>query len=139
MAQFRNFEDMHVWQESRTLIESIREICKRSHVKRDYPFVDQITRAARSISANIAEGSDCLNNGEFIQFLGYSKRSAAEVRSHLYDAFYEKYISVEEFRELTTQCTKIGRMIAKLIHHLQSLDPDLKRTYRSIESIPSNK
>ena len=40
---------------------------------------------------------------EFISFLGFSKRSAAEVRSHLYDALDEKYISEEEFKKIADQ------------------------------------
>lgn len=69
---------------------------------------------------------------EFINFLTISKRSAAEVRSHLYDALDEKYISPEEFEALGNTCKKICSMIAKLIHHLQSLDPALKRTFKQL-------
>jgi len=66
---------------------------------------------------------------EFINFLGIAKRSASEVRSHLYDALDEKYVSQEEFNALQDKCKKIQSMLAKLIHHLQSLNPALKRTY----------
>lgn len=67
---------------------------------------------------------------EFINFLGYAKRSAAEVRAHLYDAIDDGYISEEEFVDLNALALKIQRMIAKLIHYLQSLDHDYKRTYK---------
>ncbi|MDO8649587.1 MAG: four helix bundle protein [Candidatus Peregrinibacteria bacterium] len=129
MAQFRSFEEMEVWQEGRMLVRSIRGICKRVSVRRDFPFIDQVTRSARSICANIAEGNDAMTIPEFISFLANAKRSAAEVRSHLYDAVDEEYITTEEFKKLSDQCKKIASMLAKLIHHLQSLDPKLKRTY----------
>ena len=129
MAQFRSFEDIQVWQESRKLLWSIRQICKREKVQRDFSFIDQITRSARSISTNIAEGSDAMTPPEFIQFLGYAKRSSGETRSHLYDALDEQYISRSEFDMYTDQTKKICSMIAKLIHHLQSLDPTWKRTF----------
>ncbi len=131
MAQFHSFEDIEAWKEARKLLWSIRQICKRLHVKNDSNFVDQITRSARSISANIAEGNDSMTPPEFIQFLGYSKRSSGETRSHLYDALDEKYISQEEFKSLADQTRKINCMLAKLIHYLQSLDPKMKRTYYS--------
>jgi len=130
MAQFRDFEEIQVWQESRTLVQKIRSICKRQAVIRDFAFIDQITRAARSVSANIAEGNDAMTVPDFIKFLGYSKRSCAEVRSHLYDALDEKYLSREEFDHLSDQCKKICSMIAKLIHHLYSHNKDMKRTFK---------
>ena len=120
MPQFYSFEDIESWKESRKLLWSIRQVCKREHVKRDYNFIDQITASARSISANIAEGNDAMTPLEFIQFLGYAKRSAAETRSHFYDALDERYISQKEFVELTMQTRKICGMLAKLIHHLQA-------------------
>lgn len=128
MATFLSFEDIDAWQESRTLLRAIRAICKQPNVIRDYSFVDQITRAGRSVSANIAEGFDALTALEFIKFLGYSKRSAAEVRSHLYDALDEEYISKETFDDLANRTKKICSMLAKLIHYLQSTDNSRKRT-----------
>jgi len=96
----------------------------------EFSFIDQITRAGRSISANIAEGNDALSILSFIEFLGYAKRSCAEVRSHLYDAIDEQYVSREEFDALSDRTRKICSMIAKLIHHLQSLDSTKKRTLK---------
>ncbi len=135
MTKFYAFEDMNVWQEARSLTRIIRAICKRSNAARDFAFVDQITRSVRSISANIAEGSDAMTSPEFIVFLGYAKRSAAEVRSHLFDALDEKYITQEEFTSLAEECRKVQRMIASLIHHLQTLDPKLKRTFKQKQPV----
>ena len=129
MPQFRSFEEIEAWKESRKLLRSIRQICKRELARDDATFVDQITRSARSISSNIAEGNDAMTPPEFVQFLGYAKRSAGETRSHLYDAQDENYVSSEEFAVLSDHTKKICSMIAKLIHHLQSLNPKIKRTY----------
>lgn len=127
MTTFKTFEDIEVWKESRVIVRMIREICKRSSVKRDYNFIDQITRSARSISANIAEGNDCMFPDAFAQFLGYSKRSAAEVRSHLYDALDENYISKEEFDDLVQRLLKISKMLSKLMSYLNGLQSKNKR------------
>lgn len=120
MPTFHSFEEIDAWQESRVLVRCIRKICKRVRVSKDFAFIDQITRAARSVSANIAEGNDSLGNKEFIRFLGYSKRSCAEVRSHLFDALDEEYVSQVEFEKLCDLTRKICSMLAKLIHHLQN-------------------
>ena len=131
MSTFNTFEDLKVWHESRKLVRAVRTVCKRSNVRKDFAFVDQITRAARSVSANIAEGCDSLTYPDFIKFLGYAKASAAEVRSHLFDALDERYISKNEFDDLSQQTKIINRMISKLIHYLQTLDQKKKRTFSS--------
>ena len=129
MKHFRSFEDMVVWQESRKIVRAIRTICKKEIVRRDFSFIDQITRAARSVSANIAEGSEAMTIPIFINYLGIAKCSAGEVRSHLYDSLDDGYISQEEFSRLTDLTKKICSMLAKLIHRLQSADSSMKRTY----------
>ena len=48
---------------------------------------------------NIAEGFDSETNPEFIRCLGYAKRSCTDVRSELYVALDEKYISADEFSD----------------------------------------
>lgn len=135
MTTFHNFEQIDAWQESRKLVRAIRSICKRSNVKKDFSFIDQITRAARSISANIAEGSESLSTPDFIIFLGYSKKSTAEVRSHLYDALDESYVDKTEFDELTNLAKKIGSMLGKLIYYLQGLDHKRKRIPPTIKPV----
>ena len=127
MGTFQSFEEIEAWQESRKLTQAVRKICKKEKVKKDYSFVDQITRATRSIGLNIAEGNDSLAVREFIQSLGIAKRSAAEVRACLYDAVDEGYITQEEFSFLAQQTKKISAMLAGLIRYLQTLDHDRKR------------
>jgi four helix bundle protein len=131
MATFQSFEEIDAWQESRKLVKAVRAVCRRPNVERDFAFVDQITRAARSVSANIAEGFESLTTPEFITFLGYAKRSCGEVRSHLYDALDEKYITQDEFDRFAEESKKICRMLAKLIQYLQSHDQKRKRTHKS--------
>jgi four helix bundle protein len=129
MATFTSFEEIESWQRSRVLIRQIREICKRQSAKNDFSFTDQITRAARSISANIAEGNDASTAKEFAKYLSYAKRSCAEVNSHLYDALDEKYISQKEFNELEISCKEICKMLGGLIKYLQKLSPRATRNY----------
>lgn len=138
MTTFQSFEDIKVWQASRVLVRQIREICKRDAAKRDFSFVDQITRSARSISANIAEGFEARTTTEFIAYLGIAKRSAGEVRSHLYDARDEEYISEIEFQQLSEQTKEIGRMIAGFTHYLQSTDKIKSRTLKTSQLVTSN-
>ena len=117
---FQSFEDMSVWQESRKLTQTIRVICKRSLVARDYCWTDQISRAALSIESNIAEGCGSQSNAIFVQFLGHSRRSAYEVRSQLYYGQDEQYMNKEEFDQLKQQTEKIAAQLSKLIFYLKN-------------------
>ncbi len=130
MANLYAFEDLEIWKESRALLREIRRVCKRENVLPDTAFIDQITRSTRSISANIAEGSDAMTIPETISFLGYAKRSATETRSHLYDALDEQYIARPEFDFLSNWTRKLASMIAKFIHHLQSRNQKFKKTFK---------
>lgn len=131
MTTFHSFKDSEAWKKGRKVTRKIRAICKRQNVKNDFAFVDQITRSARSITANIAEGNGSLSAGSFITFLGYAKRSAAELHSHLFDALDEGYVCQEEFDSLSMLCIEIQKMIAGLIHYLQKNGNRFVRTQKT--------
>jgi four helix bundle protein len=128
LMAFKSFEDIKVWQEARELNILLQEFYGRYAIKKDSDWEDQISRAVLSIMSNIAEGNDAQSDMEFAKFLGYAKRSAAEVRSQIYFAFDRKYISEEEFNELKSRAIRIARQLASLISYLQSS----KRKRRSI-------
>ncbi len=105
----------------------IRIFCRRAQAKKDWWWIDQISSATTSIMANIAEGNDAQTNPEFIQFLGYAKRSAAEVRSHLYYGLDEGYANQKEFDEASELTKKITAQIARLIQYLRKKESALPR------------
>lgn len=109
------FEDMLVWQKARTLTHTLYKIFKDS---RDFSFRDQLQRASISIMNNAAEGFERRGNKEFQYFLSIAKGSCGEVRSMLYLAHDLKYITNQEFNELSTLSTEISRMLSGLIKKL---------------------
>lgn len=68
--------------------------------------------------SNIAEGFDAGYDGEFIRFLGFSFRSAAEVQSQLYTALDQKYLSQPEFDLAYAQASDIRKQIRGLVSYL---------------------
>jgi len=88
----------------------------RNH--KDFGFRDQIQRASISIMNNIAEGFERKSDKEFKNFLFIAKSSCGEVRSMLYVAVEEKYISPKEFRKLHDLCREISRLISGFIKAL---------------------
>jgi len=91
------FEDLPVWQDARVFVKSIYELTSLKNFSKDFELKDLIQRASVSIMNNISEGYERDNNRKFINFLGYSKGSAGEVRSMLYVALDLNYIFNNQF------------------------------------------
>ena len=115
------FEDLDCWQEARIFVRKIYAVTRDGNFKKDLRLTGQIQAAATSTMANIAEGFIRRSHKEFIQFLYIAMSSSAEVRSHLYVALDQHYISQEQFDEIYDQADKCGRMISNLIKYLRSL------------------
>src|SRR3972149_7379386 len=116
----QNFEDLNVWQRARELVKLIYELTKEKIFSRDYSLVDQIRRSSISVLSNVAEGFERGSNKEFIQFLYIAKGSCGEVRSQLYVALDQRYISEEDFSKCKEFCMKISGMIGNLINYLKT-------------------
>lgn len=69
--------------------------------------------------SNIAEGFERGGDKEFIQFLSTAKGSCGEVRSQLYAALDESYLTQSEFDELSKLCVEVSRMISGLMTYLR--------------------
>ena len=115
-----SFEDLQVWKDSRTLVKSIYQLTSVGKFSKDFGLREQIQRAAVSIMNNIAEGFERNNNKEYIKFLGYSKRSAGEVRSMLYVATDLGYISQDSFNTLYQMSINIITQLSNFIKYLKS-------------------
>ena len=126
MATFNRFEDIDAWQRSRELTNRIYKITSKGDFARDFGLKDQIRRASVSIMSSIAEGFERSGTGEFAHFLATAKGSAGEVRSQLYVALDQGYISQVLFDPLIAGVTDISRMLSGLMTYLKK--SGLKRT-----------
>ncbi|MGZ4057058.1 MAG: four helix bundle protein [Bacteroidia bacterium] len=115
MATIKKFEDITAWQQARVLSKNIYNITNAKPFFNDFDLRSQIRRVSGSVMDNIAEGFERGGRIEFIQFLGISKASAAEVRSQLYRAQDQNYISKETFEELYKLSDDVGKMIGGLM------------------------
>lgn len=116
----RRFEDLEAWQIARDLTNQIYTLTKNGAIVRDYGFIDQIRRAALSVMNNTAEGFDRGSNKDFVKFLFIARGSAAEVRSLLYVALDQGYISEAEFHECRQLCIRCSQVIWGLIRSLRN-------------------
>ena len=119
MAKIERFEDIEAWKRARQLTKKIYDCTRAPRFARDFALKDQICRASVSTMSNMAEGFERGGNQEFIQFLATAKGSSGEVRSQLYVALDQGYITQQQFDEMYGDCSAISRMIAGFISYLQ--------------------
>jgi four helix bundle protein len=111
--QYRKFEDIPVWNESKKFVNDIYNlIFKNQKLAKDYSLTDQLKRASYSIMLNIAEGFERGSNKEFANFLNIAKGSAGEVRSILYILKENDYIKSAEFEDLYVKIETISAQLS---------------------------
>lgn len=114
-----SFEELHVWQRARELVNAIYRITRDTEFSHDRALADQIRRAAISVLSNISEGFERGSNVEFIQFLYVAKASCGEVRCQLLVASDQGYISQKELNESKELAMMVSGMIGNLINYLR--------------------
>jgi four helix bundle protein len=120
MASSQRFEDIEAWQLGREITNQIYTCSNQRPFAHDFALKNQIRRASISITSNIAEGFERGGNKEFLQFLSNSKGSCGEVRSQIYVALDQLYLSPKDFDELYEKTTRASRMISGLMTYLQA-------------------
>ena len=120
MATVQQFEDLAVWQGARELVKEIYAVSKQRAFYRDFGLRDQICRAATSTMSNVAEGFERGTRKEFIQFLNIAKGSNGEVRSQLYVALDQEYLTEKTFNELRESAVVLSRRISRFIRYLET-------------------
>jgi len=98
----KHFEDLDAWNISRELANLIYSFGREG-----------------SVMNNVAEGFERGSNKDFAKFLFIARASAGEVRSMLYLALDQKYITAEQFKEAYELCVRESQLCWGLIKHLQ--------------------
>jgi len=122
MNNIRRFEDIVAWQRARILTKEIYACTRVGQFARDYGLRDQIQRASVSTMANIAEGYERDGDREFLQFLSNSKGSCGEVRSHLFVALDQGYLTETGFNSLSERAIEVSRLLSGFMSYLRQSD-----------------
>ena len=120
MATITRFEDLEIWQLSRELSKEVYELTFVEPIKSDFRLKDQMRGSSGSIMDNIAEGFERGSKLEFINSLSYSKGEVGELKSQLYRALDNKYISQEIFDTLYNKADIITKKITAFITYLNA-------------------
>ena len=120
MATFKNFEDIKAWIEAKSLTRQIYQMSLKQSFCKDYTLCNQIRGDSISIMSNIAEGFERDGSKEFVQFLSIAKGSVGEVRSQLYIALDQNYITKDQFNSLYELTIKVATKLSRLISYLKT-------------------
>ena len=106
---FRSFEELDCWKACREVRRFIYKLVKKFPKEELYGLVQDMRRAARSTTHNIAEGFGRYHYQENIQFCRHSRGSLHELVDQLITSIDEEYITQDEYEEGRAV---IGRAIA---------------------------
>jgi len=107
----RSFEDLECWKACRKLRQFVsKEVLPNLKKEEQYRLGDQMIRAARSTTANIAEGYGRYHYLDNAKFCSNSRGSCWEVLDHLFTANDEGFIGDEilsKGRDLVNTAVKL--------------------------------
>ena len=137
MATVKQFEDLHVWQDARQMVNAVYSASNARAFNQDFGLRDQIRRAAVSTMSNIAEGFERGTRKEFVQFLNIAKGSNGEVRSQLCVAVDQKYLGETEFNSLRDLSVSLSKKLSTFIRYLEGYAPNsrMKKPGRAVANL----
>ncbi|PIV61918.1 MAG: four helix bundle protein [Bacteroidetes bacterium CG02_land_8_20_14_3_00_31_25] len=115
-----SFEELEVYKKARELKIKISELVKHFPAEEKYRLVDQLIRASRSVTANIAEGFGRFHYQENIQFCRHSRGSLFEIIDHLICSLDEKYITNEQYLNLKNDTLFVIKLLNGYILYLKN-------------------
>ena len=96
---FKSFEDLKCWQACRDVRIFIIKLVKSYPKEERYSLVDNMKRAARSTTQNIAEGFGRFHYKENVQFCRISRGSLFELLDDIITSIDEDFINQNEYQK----------------------------------------
>ena len=117
----QNFEQLECWKACRSLrLFVVKEIVPVLPPEERHRLTDQLLRAARSTTANIAEGDGRFHYLDNAKFCRISRGSCKEVLDHLITGNDEKMLSDELLKEGRVLIEKTIRLLSAYIRYLNN-------------------
>ena len=123
----KDFTDLDAWKLARQLRRTVYTITERFPSEEKYVLVNQLRRAAVSITANIAEGFGRYSYRENIQFCRQARGSVFEVRDHLTSALDAGYIATSDAQEIDAAAQRVIQVLNGYIRATQKRDASYRQ------------
>mgnify|MGYP002725450436 CR=1 FL=1 len=122
-----SFEELDCWKASRVVRNEVSTIINKFPSEEKYALTDNMRRASRSITENIAEGFGRFHYQENIQFCRISRGSLFELIDQYITAKDETYISSEEYKRGRELLEKAIGLLNGYINYLKKAKLDNKK------------
>ena len=120
----QSFEQLIVWQKAHSYVLAIYKITKQYPKEELFCLVNQMRRAAASITANIAEGYAKISSKDKLRFYTISQGSLEETRNFIILSADLGYITLQDKEQLGIQAAEISRLLnAYCIALLKNVSP----------------
>ncbi len=116
-----HFTKLDAWGISQELVLAIYLATKAFPKEERFGIIDQLRRAAVSITANIAEGWGRFHYADRIKFYYQARGSCCEAQNFLILSKDLGYIDGAEFDKLNAMCDRGFRIISGLIRSVEKL------------------
>ena len=113
-----SFKELEVWKACRELRLLIWKTVKSFPPEEKYRLTDQMIRASRSATTQIAEGYGRFHFQENIQFCRISRGSLFELIDHLTVAHDSEYINEQEHNDLDQKTVRCIQLLNGYINYL---------------------
>jgi four helix bundle protein len=120
-SKIESFEDLYVYQRAREFSRKIADVVKKLPKNETNKLKDQMTRARRSITNNIAEGYGRYHYQENIQYNRYSRGSICEIVDDLIEWRDEHYIDEQSYHVLKEEAYSLMKILNSYIGYLQKV------------------
>lgn len=110
---------MVVWRNLDEIEIVIRKEIMKAIPRTEFALRDQIDRACSSSVANFIEGYYSGSVKEYLRFLGYSKRSLAEVQDWVRRVYYKEYIAEKLYLAFDDLAIRTLYLLNRLIASLR--------------------
>jgi len=124
-----SYRDLNVWKEGMALAERIYAVTAAFPVEERYGIVQQMRRAAVSITSNIAEGYGRQTSRQRYNFLENALGSVFELETQIELSSRLRFLSTEDAMQLADTIRGIGRGLTALMRYVKSEAQDEKKRY----------
>lgn len=114
MEKIRSHRELIVWQKAMDMTVQIYKLVERFPTHERYGLSSQLTRAAASVPANIAEGNARGSSKDYANFLSIAHGSLMETETFLLLAIRLDYVTELDVQPISILVNEVDKMLCAI-------------------------
>lgn len=121
-VKIRTFKDLEAWKQAHVLAVEVYRLTKKFPREEMFGIVNQMRRAAVSVTSNLAEGFSRQSLKEKIQFYSIAQGSLTELQSQLLISQDVGFLYLKDYDSIEPQTIHTHKLISGLLRSTKSLN-----------------